>query len=128
MTPFASRRMGVVAVLLLAMCPVLMGGATEREVADQRATITFRNHTSCPVFVYINGQFVERCEPCLILTLKSPLVGEVEVVGRFRCETYGPQKLTLEKGKTTRCAFRDEMPGESQASEEVQLTRPKSNS
>src|SRR5262245_19713047 len=91
MFPLLRRQSAIVIALLLAACPILMGSANERDGGDPRATITFANHTSCPVFVYINRRFIDRCEPCLVLTVKSPIVGEVEVAGRFRCETYGPR-------------------------------------
>ncbi|MFQ5430208.1 MAG: hypothetical protein ACE5E1_07855 [Phycisphaerae bacterium] len=65
------------------------------------ALLIIENHTSCPVYLYVNGRFVARCEPCLKLKVYTTVYGDVSLVGRSLCDTWGPQNVRLAPGRTT---------------------------
>lgn len=74
-------------------------------------SIKLMNKTDRPIYVYLNGRFITRCEANRTQTVDCTIEGDVTGVGRFRCDTWGPEKLSLHAGETTRWEFHDESAG-----------------
>jgi hypothetical protein len=69
------------------------------------ASLELANHTDRPIFVYLDGRFVARCDAAQTQVIRCNRFGTVSGVGRFRCEQWGPRPIDLVSGATTRWAF-----------------------
>lgn len=69
------------------------------------ATLELRNHTDCPIYVYLDGDFVGRCDPFFKSTIRARRGGEVVLMGRYRCDTWGPRTIRLRQGGKTTWTF-----------------------
>lgn len=69
------------------------------------STLVIENLTDCSIDVYIDGKFVGTSNPCLRATVRAGRHGEVVLVGRYRCDTWGPKTLNLQAGRTTTLVF-----------------------
>ncbi len=65
-----------------------------------RSVLTLQNHTDSPVYAYLDGKFVGCCEPFLKCTIRNTGSGDLQLVGRFRCDTWGPVSIHLEAGQS----------------------------
>lgn len=70
-----------------------------------RSMLTLRNHTDCPIYAYLDGKFAGRCEPFLKATIRKVGSGDLELIGRFRCDTWGPVKVHVKKGENATYTF-----------------------
>lgn len=70
-----------------------------------RSVLSLRNHTDSPIYAYIDGRFAGRCEPFFVHTFETVSAGEVQLLGRFRCDRWGPQRLRLSPGRITSWTF-----------------------
>ncbi|MCG8408235.1 MAG: hypothetical protein MI923_23795 [Phycisphaerales bacterium] len=69
--------------------------------SNRRAYLAVVNETECTVCVYLNDEFVLRCEPFTKETIACRIFGDVELVARSRCDVWGPETVELIPGKTT---------------------------
>jgi len=103
-------------VLLLAMVVTAMptGNSTGSAPAepDSRPVIRLVNRTDRSILVYFDDKFVTRCDPHRTQTLDCAAEGEVTGIGRSLCDTWGPKKLELKNGRTSRWEFREDSSAE----------------
>lgn len=105
MTPFRSplrNRLG--AFCILGLAPLI---AAAEAPEPPRSCLQISNRTDRPIYVYLDGRFVTRCEPHAWLTVRCAKLGNVVGTGRFRCETWGPTRLCLLAAKTTDWVFEE---------------------
>ncbi len=69
------------------------------------AALELANRTDRPIYVYIDGAFIARCNPMGVRTVECPILGNVTGLGRFRCDTWGPEPLNLQADHSTRWVF-----------------------
>ena len=96
------------------LCLGLLGVSNGREAAKAcppkaraMATMAFTNHTSSPILVYVDGEYVGRCEAMGGCKAEVDADGEVVVVGRCICDTWGAYRLTVARGSTATLTFDD---------------------
>jgi len=93
---------GVLTMLAVAACAG--GSSPMREcrpsVGNASALIVVANRTIEPICVYVNGRFVCVCPPFGKQKIRSHVLGKVQMFGRMRCDTWGPETFTLAPGKT----------------------------
>jgi hypothetical protein len=85
-------------------------------VPTSRPVIRLVNRTDRSILVYLDDKFVIRCEPHRTQTLDCATEGEVTGIGRSLCDTWGPKKLQLKNGQTSRWVFREDSTAETSAS------------
>lgn len=98
------------AIAILAALVIASPTAADAE-KKRGPAIKLLNKTDRPIYVYLNGKFITRCDARRSQTVDCTIEGDVTGVGRFRCDTWGPEKLSLRAGETTRWEFRDEAAG-----------------
>jgi hypothetical protein len=69
------------------------------------ALVQFVNQTDSPILVYLDGAYQGWCAPAGKLSVGGSTAGERIVLGRFRCDRWGPAKIRLERGRLTRHVF-----------------------
>jgi hypothetical protein len=67
--------------------------------------LILEDRTDSPIYVYLDDVFVARCDNLQKQKVLLDRCGEVTIMGRFRCDTWGPRVIKLQPGKTTSCAF-----------------------
>jgi len=67
--------------------------------------VQFVNQTDTPILVYLDGAYQGWCAPAGKLSVGGSAAGERIVLGRFRCDHWGPAKIRLERGRLTRHVF-----------------------
>ena len=60
---------------------------------------------SHPVYAYLDGKFVGCCEPFFKWTIRNTGSGDLQLLGRFRCDTWGPVSIHLEAGESATYTF-----------------------
>jgi len=88
---------GVVSIVLVMSCLAWINEHSPGAVRD--ASIAVVNNTLEPICVYMDGRFVGECRPFLRQTIRCRVFGKVKLLGRMRCDTWGPDVLTLTPGK-----------------------------
>ncbi|RIK63304.1 MAG: hypothetical protein DCC65_16060 [Planctomycetota bacterium] len=101
----ASRiaRAGALAALVLSS-----GAAIRPSVDVQCASLRLENRTDRPIYVYLDGRFITCCESGMQAVVECARQGDFIGVGRFRCETWGPRRLTLKAGVMTEWILSEE--------------------
>ncbi|MBX3396351.1 MAG: hypothetical protein KF841_13390 [Phycisphaerae bacterium] len=59
------------------------------------STLSIINETNCPVHIYLDDDFVGTCESFGTLKIRVHRVGEVVLLARSLCDTWGPVVRTL---------------------------------
>ena len=100
----------ILVTLLIVMAVVAMfcqtGSGTTRRVPPC-ASLELANHTDRPIYVYLDGRFIVRCDAAQTSVVRCNRFGTVSGLGRFRCEKWGPKALDLVSGQTTKWAFEE---------------------
>lgn len=107
MPQISPRKWLIILIILVGTLATASPGSAEGE-SKRKPAIKLLNKTDRPIYVYLNGKYITRCEAKRCQTLDCAHEGDVTGVGRFRCDTWGPKQLTLRDGETTRWVFRDE--------------------
>lgn len=88
-------------LVLLATCGAWVSRSTECVSSSARkARLIVENETECPVSIFINDRFIVHCEPFTKQTIRSGISGKVTLIGRSRCDTWGPKIVRLIPGRT----------------------------
>lgn len=100
-----SKRLVLPTAVLVALIvplgrPVSLASEPAPRAGHRFATLIVVNGTACPVLIYADGRFIARCEPLTRQKIYSRAFGEVQLVGRSRCDTWGPNRVTLQPGRT----------------------------
>lgn len=93
---------GVVSIVLVVSCVAASDRNRERGSPRgvRNASIVVVNNTLDPICVYMDGRFIGECRPFVRQTIRSRVFGKVKLLGRLRCDTWGPDELTLAPGKS----------------------------
>lgn len=91
---------------------VLSSGAAARPSVDPAcASLHLVNRTDRPIYVYLDGRFITCCESGTQAVVACARQGDFIGVGRFRCETWGPRRLTLRAGRMTEWILNEQSAG-----------------
>jgi hypothetical protein len=73
--------------------------------ASSVAQIQFTNQTDSPIDVYLDGQYKGHCESGGKLRVAEPRSGKLILLGRWRCDRWGPSLLRVRRGAIATHAF-----------------------
>jgi hypothetical protein len=94
---------GVVPIVLVVSCVAWSDRNRERgsPLDVHSASIIVMNNTLDPICVYLDGRFIGECRPFVRQTIRTRVFGKVRLLGRLRCDTWGPDEFTLAPGRST---------------------------
>lgn len=90
-------------VIGFSLCPAATAEAPEHSCAALRLI----NRTDRPIYVYIDGHYITRCESGSKVIVECARLGSVTGTGRYRCDTWGPRQLTMAAGRVTEWVFEE---------------------
>lgn len=74
---------------------------------SQCASLRLVNRTDRPIYVYLDGRYITRCESGSKVIVECARLGSIIGTGRYRCDTWGPRQLTMSAGRLTEWVFED---------------------
>jgi len=89
------RWTGVAAGLAILLVPAESRSCGERPA---QSFVQFTNRTDCPIHVYLEGRYLGCCESYGSLRAEEERSGDLILVGRFRCDTWGPMTMRVRPG------------------------------
>jgi len=86
------------------------GAGCDPQRPARTARLVIENTTVCDVAIYVDGSFAGVCPALMTLPLQTRMTGTIRLMGRSRCDVWGPYTLTLAAGKTVRWRIGYEVP------------------
>lgn len=87
------------------VCPGVGPAGNPPEAPARGAVVQFANQTDCPIHVYLEGRYLGCCEAFGVLRADEERTGDLILVGRFRCDRWGPTVLRIRPGGMIRHSF-----------------------
>jgi len=94
-------------VALYVLSPAADAPPANACVTADRATadLYLANETTSVIGVYIDGKLAGFCEPMMTLHVRSARLGRVRLVGRCRCDQWGPDDIMLRPERPAKWRF-----------------------
>lgn len=105
--PRSFRRCAILGAGALLMLSGANGSVESVRPRRPCASLVLANRTDRPIYVYLDGRFVTRCEAMSEQVVRSFRLGNITALGRFRCDTWGPEMLTLTPDAPSRWILRE---------------------